>query len=140
EYYYHLKLPAEMGITGELVRSVFSKSRSISTHDTTHVKRNNNVWEKKRWRTSVRSYLCGDEMLFSSVLAEEDTASVKSSEATVTQSSLESLRSSDENEGFTSGEITQNEESHNINSEFLDEDVAATIIQSTFQGFLVSYL
>ncbi|XP_074298692.1 protein IQ-DOMAIN 33 isoform X2 [Silene latifolia] len=115
-----------MGITGELVRSVFSKSRSISTHDTY---RNNNVWEKKRWKTTVRAYLCGDKMLFSSVLAEEDTASVKSSEATVTQPVLGEVRSTDENE-----------KSHTINSDLLDEDVAATIIQSTFRGFLVRRL
>ncbi|XP_074315045.1 protein IQ-DOMAIN 33-like [Silene latifolia] len=123
-----------MGITGELVRNVFSKSRSISTHDT-YLKRNNNVWEKKRWKTSVRAYLCGDEMLFSSVLAEEDRASVKSLEATVTQPVLAEVSSTDENEGFT-----QNEESHNINFDLLDEHVAATIIQSTFLGFLVRRL
>ncbi|KAL8131973.1 hypothetical protein AgCh_007757 [Apium graveolens] len=31
--------------------------------------------ERKRWKSSVRSYLCGDE--FNSVLAEEDSASAR---------------------------------------------------------------
>ncbi|KAK6259548.1 hypothetical protein SCA6_014022 [Theobroma cacao] len=75
-----------MGITGELVRSVFSRNRSFGTQDTSA---KSNVNDKKRW-SSVRSYICGDE--FNSVLAEEDSTSVKSSEATVTQPIPEGLR------------------------------------------------
>ncbi|PON56090.1 IQ motif, EF-hand binding site [Trema orientale] len=71
-----------MGITGGLVRSVFSKNRAAGTHDGNGIR--SNGMEKRRWN-SVRSYLCGDELL-NSVLAEEDSASFRSFEATtVTQ-------------------------------------------------------
>ncbi|KAB1219572.1 hypothetical protein CJ030_MR3G011168 [Morella rubra] len=68
-----------MGITGGLVRTVFSRSRSAGIHES-NVR--SNAVERKRW-SFVRAYLCGDE--FNSVLAKVDSASVKSSEATVTQ-------------------------------------------------------
>jgi hypothetical protein len=81
------------------------------------------VGERKRW-VSVRAYLCGDE--FNSVLAEEDSASVKSSEATVTQPMLEDL---------TAKVVIQNEETK---EDILSEENAAIIIQSAFRGFLVN--
>ncbi|KAJ6343329.1 hypothetical protein OIU76_005133 [Salix suchowensis] len=59
-----------MGITGELVRGVFSRNRSVGTHES-----NGRIApgdHKKRW-SSVRLYLCGEEL--NSVLAEEDSAS-----------------------------------------------------------------
>ncbi|WOH05786.1 hypothetical protein DCAR_0625207 [Daucus carota subsp. sativus] len=66
-----------MGITAELVRNVLAKSRSIATHES-NVRCN---LERRKWKTSVRSCLCGDEI--NSVLAEEDSASVRSSKAAV---------------------------------------------------------
>ncbi|KAJ4730139.1 Protein IQ-DOMAIN 1 [Melia azedarach] len=115
---------SEMGITGELVRSVFSRSRSVGTQESSA---RSNVVEKRKW-SSVRSYLCGDE--FNSVLAEEDSASVKSSEATVTQPIVE--QSTDK--GDIQSEETK--EKHNSMSKLFHEEDAAIIIQSAFRIFL----
>ncbi|XP_022856173.1 uncharacterized protein LOC111377326 [Olea europaea var. sylvestris] len=90
----------EMGITGELVRTAFSQSLSVRMRDS-HAR--SYAVEKKRW-SSVRSYLCGDEFSsivaeddlssfkpaidegeFTSVYAEADRASIRSSQATVNQ-------------------------------------------------------
>ncbi|KAL4287912.1 hypothetical protein AHAS_Ahas19G0233600 [Arachis hypogaea] len=68
-----------MGFTGELVRRVFSRNRSTASYES---KGRKNSTENQRWG-SVRSYLCGNE--FNLVVAEEDSASLKSSEVTVTQ-------------------------------------------------------
>ncbi|KAK9691324.1 hypothetical protein RND81_09G189700 [Saponaria officinalis] len=123
-----------MGISVELVRSVFSKSHSTtSPHYTPNVKKKKNMVEKKRWKRSVRSYLCGDELLFNSVLAEEDTASVKSSEATVSQAMPRESVSTDKAEDFSS-------HSHSVNSKLLDENAAAFVIQAAFRGFLMRRL
>lgn len=91
--------------------------------------------ENKRW-VSVRSYLCGDE--FNSVLAEEDSASVKSSEATVTQPIHEDL--SDKGEA-KSEETVENitEKRPNPNTKLLNEEEAAILIQSAYRGLLVSF-
>lgn len=93
-----------------------------------------NSAESRRW-VSVRSYLCGDE--FNSVLAEEDSASVKSSEATVTQPIQESLT---EKEDAKSEETVVNttDKSPNSNSTSLNEEEAAIRIQSAYRSFLVS--
>ena len=114
--------------------------------------------ERKRWN-SVRSYLCGDE--FNSVLAKEDSGSVKSSGATVTQfnSVIEeedssSVRSSEatvtkpmaedlpDKEGIQ-GEETKEDvqmQKHESDSKFMHEERAARVIQSAFRGFLVKIL
>ena len=86
---------------------------------------------------SVRSFLCGDE--FNSVLAENDSASVKSSEVTVSQSVHEGLLN---DEGDTESEetvenVAQNRPSSN-SKKSLNEEEAAVLIQSAFRGFLVS--
>ncbi|KAK4577131.1 hypothetical protein RGQ29_027584 [Quercus rubra] len=121
-----------MGITGELVRSVFSRNRSVGTHES-NVR--SNVVEKKRW-SSVRAYLCGDE--FNSVVAEEDSASVKSSEATVTQPILEDLTDKVDIRSEETKEHIPEEEQDSTHN-FLCEENAATIIQSAFRGFLVRH-
>ncbi|XP_031262109.1 protein IQ-DOMAIN 1 isoform X2 [Pistacia vera] len=113
-----------MGITGELVRSVFSRNRSVGTQDSNNAR--NNMAEKRKW-SSVRSYLCGDE--FNSVLAEEDSASVKSSEATVTQPILEDFT----DKGETHSEDSK--EKHNSISKLFHKEDAAIIIQTAFRGF-----
>ncbi|XWS47358.1 hypothetical protein CRYUN_Cryun14cG0145800 [Craigia yunnanensis] len=120
-----------MGITGELVRSVFSRNRSFGTQDSNVAR--SNVTDKKRW-SSVGSYLCGDE--FNSVLAEEDSTSVKSSEA-VTQRISEGLRDQGEN---LIDETKPNipEEKHNSISKLFHEEDATMVIQSAFRHFLVS--
>uniref|UniRef100_A0A803QR65 Protein IQ-DOMAIN 1 n=1 Tax=Cannabis sativa TaxID=3483 RepID=A0A803QR65_CANSA len=69
-----------MGITRGLVRNVFTKNRASGTHDATGIR--NNMMEKRRWN-SVRSYLCGDELL-NSVIAEDDYGSFRSSGASTT--------------------------------------------------------
>ncbi|XVF81529.1 hypothetical protein PTKIN_Ptkin15bG0162500 [Pterospermum kingtungense] len=120
-----------MGITGELVRSVFSRNRSLGSQDTNTAR--NKVIDKKRWRSSVRSYLCGDE--FNSVLAEEDSASVKSSEATVTQPISEGLGDHGENQIEETKPNTP-EAKHNSISKLFHEEDAAMVIQSAFRHFL----
>lgn len=93
--------------------------------------------EKKRWKTSVKSYLCGDE-LFDSVLAEEDSASVKSSEATVTQTFPEDGQSTDYTQSHDTTKYDHSDQDHNsLSSKSLDEDAAAAIIQSAYRGFKV---
>ncbi|XP_074365536.1 protein IQ-DOMAIN 33-like [Apium graveolens] len=143
-----------MGITGELVRSVFSKSKSIRTHET-NVRSN---LERKRWKSSVRSYLCGDE--FNSVLAEEDSASVRSSkvtlstepefsstcvddpvssvwssEATVTQPMPEDLVEKTDAESKQK-DVDIQEEKQNSTSNLFRKDDAAIVIQSALRSFL----
>ncbi|CAO2814224.1 unnamed protein product [Amaranthus hypochondriacus] len=120
-----------MGITGELVKSVFSKTRSIKTHEN-NIK--NNVVERKKWKASVKLYLCGDELL-DSVLAEEDSASVKSSEASVMQQILHPHDAHLSQDAAKHENLDQHHSSFSSTS--LDQDVAATIIQSVFRGFKV---
>ncbi|CAJ1971098.1 unnamed protein product [Sphenostylis stenocarpa] len=119
-----------MGFTGELVRTVFSKNRSDGSHET-KVRRNSA--ENRRW-LSVRSYLCGDE--FNSVLAENDSASVKSTEVTVSQSILEDMN---DEEGTDSEETVENvtQERPHSDSKSLSEEEAAILIQSAYRGFLL---
>ncbi|KAF8409647.1 hypothetical protein HHK36_005725 [Tetracentron sinense] len=118
-----------MGLTGELVRTVFSKSRSLRTHESNV--RISGV-DKRRW-SSVRSYLCGDE--FNSVLAEDNSASVRSSEATVTQPMLEELRDQVEIQGKEKEEQIP-EQNQNSSTKLLSEEDAAIVIQSAFRGSL----
>ncbi|XP_065873425.1 protein IQ-DOMAIN 33 isoform X2 [Euphorbia lathyris] len=117
-----------MGITGELVRSVFSRNRS-GTHES-HAR--SSASEKKRW-SAVRVYLCGDE--FNSVLAEEDSASVKSSEATVTQPILDDAASKGDSE-YEETEDSMPNEKHNSTSRLFQQEDAATVIQTAFRNFL----
>ncbi|KAF4396389.1 protein IQ-DOMAIN 33 [Cannabis sativa] len=171
-----------MGITRGLVRNVFTKNRASGTHDATGIR--NNMMEKRRWN-SVRSYLCGDELLNSviaeddygsfrssgastitftqhnSVIAEKDSASHNSSEAIVSQltSVLEgdndscSVKSSEatvtqplrDNCVAISAGIQREETKHDVQAQSLDsasvskvmkEEQAATMIQSAFRGFM----
>ncbi|CAK9133405.1 unnamed protein product [Ilex paraguariensis] len=142
-----------MGITGELVRSVFSKSRSVGAHES-NVR--SNAGEKRRW-SSVRSYLCGDELNsaiaeedsasvrstraattqpeLSSVLLEEDKASANNSEATVTQPIIENFTEKGEIQSKETNEETQ-EEKQNSTAKLFRKDDAAIVIQSAFRSFL----
>lgn len=108
----------------------------------------------------MRSYLCGDE--FNSVLAEEDSASVRSSriteytqpefscvfaeedyasvrtsEATVTQPILPDLIDKGDAESKENKDEIQ-EEKQNSTSILFRKDDAATVIQSAFRSFLVN--
>lgn len=70
------------------------------------------------------------------MLAEEDSASVKSSEATVTQPMLEDT----EDKGDVQNEETREDipkEKHNSTSKLFRQEDAAIIIQSAFRDFLV---
>lgn len=116
--------------------------------------------ERKRWKSSVRSYLCGDE--FNSVLAEEDSASVRSSkvtvstepefsstyvddpassvwssEATVTQPMPEDLVEKTDAESKQNN-IDIQEEKQNSTSNLFRKDDAAIVIQSALRSFLVN--
>ncbi|OVA10073.1 IQ motif [Macleaya cordata] len=119
-----------MGLTGELVRSVFSKNRSVGSSHDSNV-RNYGV-DRRKW-SSVRSYLCGDE--FNSVLAEEDSASIRSSEATVTQPITEELNYEVETQSEEKQQIIT-EEKQNSPTISLNEENAAIVIQSAFRRFL----
>lgn len=114
-----------MGFTVGLVRSVFSRR----SHENKIMRRNSA--ENRRW-ISVKSYLCGNE--FNSVLAEEDSASVKSSEVTVTQSIQEDFLNDTKSE-----ETVENvkDKRTNSNSKSLNEEQAAIIIQSAYRNFLL---
>ncbi|XP_048434156.1 protein IQ-DOMAIN 33 [Pyrus x bretschneideri] len=143
-----------MGINGGLVRSVFSRHRSFGTYES-NVR--SNVTERRRW-SSVRWYLCGDE--YNSVMAENDSASVKSSVATTATQFNSVLAVADEESssvGSSEATVTQPmpedlSDKGNIGREATKEDVevakagsavsktmseehAATIIQSAFRGF-----
>lgn len=85
--------------------------------------------ERRRW-SSVRSYLCGDE--FNSVVAEEDSASIKSSEAPTLQPFLSGLTREDTEEDEVKDESNCNP---NLMSILFDEEEAAMIIQSAFRRF-----
>lgn len=94
--------------------------------------------EKRRW-TSVRSYLCGEELEFDSVIAEEDSASVKSSVATVTQPITGDLNAEQSLKDAGSMEETvPQQQRNNSMSKLFDEEDAAVIIQSAFREYLVS--
>ena len=82
--------------------------------------------ERKKWH-SVRSYLCGDE--YNSVLVEEDAASIRSSEATVTQPVLELEISTQKQEPSM--------EVFDLGSQLKRQEQAALLIQSAFRSFLV---
>ncbi|KAM1919669.1 hypothetical protein ACFX15_023580 [Malus domestica] len=145
-----------MGISGGLVRSVFSRNRSFGTHES-NVR--SNVTERRRW-SSVRSYLCGDE--YNSVMAENDSASVKSSVATATTQFNSVLAVADEDsssvrrseatvmqpmpedlrdKGNTRREATKVDvevaKTESSVSKTMSEEHAATIIQSAFRGFRI---
>ncbi|XP_024965609.1 protein IQ-DOMAIN 1 isoform X2 [Cynara cardunculus var. scolymus] len=142
-----------MGITGELVRSVFSKNRSFGTTHDANVMRNNAV-ERKRW-ASVRSYLCGDE--FNSVLAGEDAASRRSSKAAMNsvlmednsgsgRSSKATVFSSRIDDEGSEATVTQPISDHSNETSEADEKTelaskhdAAVIIQSEFRSFLIRH-
>ncbi|GAB4825222.1 hypothetical protein Ancab_008097 [Ancistrocladus abbreviatus] len=123
-------LEAKMGINGGLVRSVFLRGQSAKAHDS-NVK--NNVLERRRW-SFMKAYLCGDE--FNSVNAEVDSASVHSSEATVTQLlKEESPGSGDIQSNDTTDDHLEKEQNPELRR--LREEAAAVIIQSAFRGFKV---
>ncbi|XP_044502181.1 protein IQ-DOMAIN 33-like isoform X2 [Mangifera indica] len=119
-----------MGVSVELVRSVFSRNRPVRTQDSNNVQARNNMTEKRKW-SSVRSYLCGDES--NAIVAEEDSASVKSSEATVTQPIVEDFM----NKGEVQSE-DKNEKHNSISKLFIKED-AAIKIQTAFRDFLARH-
>ncbi|KAI3675174.1 hypothetical protein L1987_84760 [Smallanthus sonchifolius] len=146
-----------MGITGELMRSAFSKNRSFGTNHDTNVMRNNAV-ERKRW-ASVRSYLCGDE--FSSVLAEEDFGSRRSSKTAVNSVIVEDYYSSSArtskatvfssridddstsvkgSEATVTQPVSDNSNEVDEKTKLSSENEAAVVIQTAFRSFLARRL
>ncbi|KAL8150989.1 hypothetical protein V2J09_020797 [Rumex salicifolius] len=122
-----------MGISGGLVRSVFSKRHSFKIYES-NVK--SYAVDKKRW-SSVRSYLCGDEIIMS-VLEEEDSLSVKCSEATVTQPLEDEIPEKEEihSQELKKGSLEE-DEAEIPNQESKDiQEAAAIVIQSAFRSFM----
>lgn len=113
--------------------------------------------EKRRWKNSVRSYLCGDEHRsvlseddsaslsentvtpLNSVLAEKDSDSVMSFEAIIPE--LNSVLEEEESGSVRSSEATvtqpMEEDYVQLASKYIKREQAAIIIQSAFRGFLV---
>ncbi|PRQ52613.1 putative IQ motif, EF-hand binding protein [Rosa chinensis] len=127
-----------MGIHGGLVRSVFSRNRSFKTHESNG---RNNMTERRRWSSvRLRSYLCGDE--FKSVVADKDSASVRSFEASVSQLNsvlveVDSCSAESSEATVTQPlqeDLTDKKDMHVYNT--MSEEQAAIIIQSAFRGFL----
>ncbi|KAK4770218.1 hypothetical protein SAY87_030750 [Trapa incisa] len=128
-----------MGLTGGLVKSVFSRSRS-GARDGCYVSSlsaRKRSTEKRKW-TSVRSYLCGEEMELDSVVAEEDSASVKSCEATIMVRDLDAEQSSKDAPVMT--EQVPPQQKRNSMTKMLNEEDAAVIIQSAFRKYLATRL
>ncbi|GAB2256838.1 hypothetical protein Droror1_Dr00022897 [Drosera rotundifolia] len=118
----------KMGITGELVRSVFSKR--IKIHES-----NARMTDRTKWR-SVRAYLCGDEV--SSMVAEEDSTTFNISDTTISRL-IHEEEGSDISEMHSTANNDQTEEQQNPESKRLSEAEAAIIIQSAFRGFMVRH-
>ncbi|KAK1315705.1 Protein IQ-DOMAIN 14 [Acorus calamus] len=118
-----------MGLTGELVKSVFSRNRSVGPHEK-HAR--NFGADRRRWRI-VRSYFCADE--FNSVLAEGDDSTYGwSSQATITHPVTEASEyGTEECECHSAQEDI-------LSSKCLEEYDAAIVIQSAFRGFLTRRL
>ncbi|KAL8487354.1 hypothetical protein ACS0TY_023869 [Phlomoides rotata] len=126
-----------MGITVKIVRSVFLKSRS---RDDTLVGSNNGV-EKRKWSSSVRSYLCGDE--HNSVVAAEDSESLGNSNLASFRSNIATNSTSSCGYGISSEDTTSVRSSEATVTQQIDESTnekhqqhAAFIIQSAFRSFL----
>ncbi|KAL6010269.1 hypothetical protein ACLOJK_000700 [Asimina triloba] len=130
-----------MGLTVEMVRSVFSKNRSLASH---HTNIRNVGADKRKWSV-VRSYLCrGHEC--NSVLVEDDSTSARSSEATVTQKPSVALAAGALEEEQNRNEVEEHRETTNYEAEqqnlppkecnSTQENAAAIIIQSAFRAFL----
>ncbi|KAL8088014.1 hypothetical protein AgCh_037962 [Apium graveolens] len=112
-----------MGITGELVRSVFSKSRSIRTHETSE--------DSASVGSSKVTVSAQPE--FSSVAEGNPSSSVWSSEATITQPvPLGLIDAVDAESRQTNGDM---HEKQNSTSRLINKDDAATIIQLAFRSF-----
>ncbi|XXG41876.1 hypothetical protein AAC387_Pa01g2249 [Persea americana] len=124
-----------MGLTGELVRSVFSKNRPVGAHDGNAMTYG---VDKRRW-SLVRSYFCGDE--YNSVLAEDNSASIRSSEATVTQPITEDLNEDGNLLEIQSGEYEDHltDEKQDSSDQCNEQENAAIVIQSAFRGFLARH-
>lgn len=99
--------------------------------------------ERRRWSSvRLRSYLCGDE--FNSVVADKDSASVKSYEANISQFNSVLVEVDSCSADTSEATVTQplqdhledKEDMHIYNT--MSEEQAAIIIQSAFRGFLVS--
>lgn len=92
--------------------------------------------DKRRW-SLVRSYFCGDE--YNSVLAEDNSASIRRSEATVTQPITEDLNEDGNLLEIQSGEYEDHltDEKQDSSNQRKEQENAAIVIQSAFRGFLV---
>ncbi|KAG6406112.1 hypothetical protein SASPL_133709 [Salvia splendens] len=113
-----------MGISGKLVRSVFSKSQM-------HSHQGSNGSEKRKWSSSVRSYLCGEEH-----------SSLEDSASTVAETEFASFRSNDKStrgsrpEEDTASVATVNQPAQNSTYKLFQQEDAAFIIQSAFRNFM----
>ncbi|KAG6408402.1 hypothetical protein SASPL_131413 [Salvia splendens] len=130
-----------MGITGKLVRSVFSKTQM---HVTSH--QGSSGSEKRKWSSSVRSYLCGEEHSSledsASTVAETEYASFRSNVAT---DNTRGSRPEEDTASVRSSEATVNQpepgydntkEKENSTYKLFQQEDAAFIIQSAFRNVM----
>ncbi|VVB01440.1 unnamed protein product [Arabis nemorensis] len=122
-----------MGVTGGLVRSIFFRNKSFEANDYNNGR--SNLGEKKRW-SSVRSFLCGDE--FNSVLAVDDSGSIKYSDTLLTMSQQLSSDSV-----LPSDSVCAIEDSASVKQHFEEEEGSVSVKSSeatVTQPLLDSYI
>ncbi|CAL5053716.1 unnamed protein product [Urochloa decumbens] len=136
-----------MGLSGGIVRRVFSKSPCSSAGSGGRAHSEKGAADHRRRWGSLRLYLCGDEINAATEEDDDETVSVKSfetcvmmpQEAPVPVAQLSDvMHDADNNPGEPEYQRVPGEESHVIMpAEPADKEIAgATLIQSAFRGFM----
>nr|CAB3468396.1 unnamed protein product [Digitaria exilis] len=137
-----------MGLAGGIVRKVFSKSPcSSASGGRAHSEKGSTSDHRRRW-SSLRLYLCGEEMNTAPDEDDVETVSVKSFETCVMpqEAHIPVAQSSDVHDA-DADDNTREPEDHRVPGEHNHvvvptepaekEQGAATLIQSAFRGFMV---
>ncbi|CAN6220817.1 unnamed protein product [Urochloa humidicola] len=137
-----------MGLTGGIVRRVFSKSPCSSAGSSGRAHSEKGASDHRRRWVSLRLYLCGDEMNAATEEDDDETVSVKSFETCVMMPSQEAhapvaqpsdLHDADDNHpGEPEYQRVPSEENHVVvpTEPAAERQGAATLIQSAFRGFM----
>ncbi|CAN6216340.1 unnamed protein product [Urochloa humidicola] len=139
-----------MGLTGGIVRRVFSKSPCSSAGSSGRAHSEKGAADHRRRWGSLRLYLCGDEMNTAAEEDDDETNSVKSFETCVMMpqevhapvAQPGDVHDADNNPGEPEYQRVPGEESHIVvPDEPADKEVAAAmLIQSAFRGFMARRL
>ncbi|PAN23335.1 hypothetical protein GQ55_4G085700 [Panicum hallii var. hallii] len=137
-----------MGLAGGIVRRVFSKSPCSSASGGGRAHSERGAGDHRRRWSSLRLYLCGEEMNTAPEEEEDETVSVKSFETCVMPPQEEhvpvavaqpgGVHDADDSTGDPEDQRVPGEESHAVVPTEPDEKegAAATLIQSAFRGFM----